>query len=318
MTSFFITTTARDTPWNPYSHANYLRVIKAAEIGDKNKYEIADHPKDADIVIFVEPQRKYQSDIRREPMYREYREKVMVLDFFDNPEPQIPGLYVGLGAKESSSDLYQAGYYIRVADNEMIDPSRMKGVQQDLLYSFIGKVSNSPIVRDGIMSLKHPRGFALNQSSNQSDNDINYVNTIFRSKFVLAPRGIGPASWRLFETLKAGRVPVIISDEWAPPQGVRWTDISVRVSESNIKQIPEILESLESRSLEMGRMAREEWIRLFSKEGSFGWIAERLSDIHSKYMTGSKGEKKINHYLYHSSIREKREILKEIISVRLK
>lgn len=318
MTSFFITTTARDTPWNPYSHANYLRVIKSAEVGNGTKYEIADDPKYADIVIFVEPQRRYQSDIRCEPMYRDYKEKAMVLDFFDNPKPLIPGLYVGLSAKDAGYDAYQAGFYIRVADNRMLEPVDARLVNRDLLFSFVGKVSNSPAVRGRIVNLKHPGGLVMDQSSNQSDNDASYVRTIFRSKFVLAPRGIGPASWRLFETMKAGRVPVIISDEWVPPQGIRWDDMSIRVAESDVNLIPEILESFESQSLEMGRTAREEWVRFFSKEGSFGWISERLSEIRSKYLTGAALEKKMIHYLNRSSIGEKREIAKEMISVRLR
>jgi hypothetical protein len=34
------------------------------------------------------------------------------------------------------------------------------------------------------------------------------------------PAGIGPATYRLFEAMELGRVPVILSDEWVPRKGL--------------------------------------------------------------------------------------------------
>lgn len=281
MPSFFITTTARDTPWYPWAHANYIRVLKAAETSVDKTNTLANHPRDADVIVFVEAGRRFQSDITLSPLYKAYPEKSMVLDFADNPFPVLPGLYVGMKQSQPENRRFQGGFYIRVADNPLFLPFEDNPPQPDLLFSFKGRAQNHP-VRGRILALQHPRAIIRDQSSNQSDNDMNYVETLYRSKFVLSPRGYGPSSWRLFETLRAGRVPVIVSDDWQPPEGVEWEAVSLRIQESDIEKIPRILESLESHSEDMGRMARREWERCFSYEHSFEWIASRLNKITSQ------------------------------------
>ncbi len=279
MTSFFITTTARDTPWYPWAHSNYIRVIKSAEISNGSGYTLADHPRDANIILFVEPGRKFQSDIMVSPLFKAYKENSMVVDFFDNPHCLLPGLYVGLRREQICGERFQGGFYIRVADNPLFQEFEYYPIKPDVLFSFIGKVSNYPKARQEILRLQHMRAIIKDQSSNQSDKDFDYVKILFRSKFVLAPRGLGSSSWRLYEAMRAGRVPVIISDAWVPPKGLEWNQFSVQIPENSINKIPTILESYEPKSEEMGKRARMEWERCFSYSGSFPWIAQRLIEI---------------------------------------
>ncbi|MEG5066237.1 exostosin family protein [Microcoleus sp. B3-A4] len=84
-----------------------------------------------------------------------------------------------------------------------------------------------------------------------------YTEELINSKFVLCPRGNCPASIRLFKTMKMGRVPVILSDDWAAPDGPTWLDFSIRVSESKIHELPGIIEGYEAQALTMGNLARE-------------------------------------------------------------
>jgi hypothetical protein len=87
--------------------------------------------------------------------------------------------------------------------------------------------------------------------------------------FVLCPRGVAPSSYRIFEAMKAGRVPVIIADEWVPPLGPDWTEFSLRVPEAGLLDVPQILESLAARAPEMGVRASQAWERWFSREHAF-------------------------------------------------
>jgi hypothetical protein len=91
-----------------------------------------------------------------------------------------------------------------------------------------------------------------------------YTRIMIESRFVLCPKGLGSSTWRLFETLKAGRVPVIISDAWIPPLGPEWERFAVFVRESRIAEIPRLLEALEPRAVEMGLAARTAWEDWFS------------------------------------------------------
>ena len=84
-----------------------------------------------------------------------------------------------------------------------------------------------------------------------------FAETMFRSKFVLCPRGHGTSSIRLFETLAAGRVPVVISDDWVAPKGPTWDACSVRWSQdAGTESLLAYLEELEPRAAEMGAAAR--------------------------------------------------------------
>ena len=100
-----------------------------------------------------------------------------------------------------------------------------------------------------------------------------------RSKFVLCPAGAGPASFRIFETLSAGRVPVILSDLWVPPSGPAWKDCAVFVKERDVDKIGGILEKEEERFPRMARAAREEMERWFAPDVLFHRMTESIKEI---------------------------------------
>jgi hypothetical protein len=104
------------------------------------------------------------------------------------------------------------------------------------------------------MSLKHPRAYLENTSTDipkREKKNNRFLWSVISpttkrimgifiawSKFVLCPRGYACSRWRLFETMMAGRVPVIISDQWVPPEGPAWERFSVRVSQKHVAQPP--------------------------------------------------------------------------------
>jgi len=65
-----------------------------------------------------------------------------------------------------------------------------------------------------------------------------FINVTKRSKFSLCPRGYGAQSFRIYETIQLGSVPVIIYDkEWFPfSHKINWSDfcVLIHISELNI------------------------------------------------------------------------------------
>ena len=106
-----------------------------------------------------------------------------------------------------------------------------------------------------------------------------YAETLCRSKFVLCPRGLGTATFRLFEAMQAGRAPVIVSDGWVPPEGPRWEEFSLRVRERDVRQIPALLEARESEHARMGALARRAWEEFFAPEVRFARLGELCRSI---------------------------------------
>jgi hypothetical protein len=93
-----------------------------------------------------------------------------------------------------------------------------------------------------------------------------YLCTILESHFVLCPRGYGTGSFRLFETMRLGRAPVIISDDWVPPIGPDWTTCAIFVPERKIARLPDLLCERLPASAELGAEARRQWERWFAPD----------------------------------------------------
>lgn len=278
MAKVYITSLARNTRWAPYSTANYNRILRASKQQSDAQHSIISDPESADIILFVDAHSQFYFDILSSDLYKKYPQRCYIYDSRDNTLPLLPGIYLGIPAAFRHIPLYCYGFYIRVFDNALLD----EFIPYDsctLLFSFVGRVANAQKIRSMVISLSHPRAFLADRSSNQKDNDVEYVTILHKSKFVLCPRGFSPSTWRCFETMKAGRVPVIISDEWMPPPGLPWDEFSVRIPESAIETIPALLESLEDRAEEMGKRARQEWFAHFSIEESFNWIISRCLEI---------------------------------------
>ncbi len=86
-------------------------------------------------------------------------------------------------------------------------------------------------------------------------------------------------SVRLFETMKAGRVPIIISDGYVLPSGVDWSRCSITIREKDIEDIPHIVESRLADWAEMAAEARRVWLRQFSPTGLFPYLVDQLKAI---------------------------------------
>jgi hypothetical protein len=84
------------------------------------------------------------------------------------------------------------------------------------------------------------------------------------------------------ETMRTGRVPVIISDDWVEPSGPKWEDFSIRVAENAVSDIPRLLEAREAQAVEMGMRARDEWQRWFSDEVAFHRVVEWCLEIRAR------------------------------------
>jgi len=106
-----------------------------------------------------------------------------------------------------------------------------------------------------------------------------YAEICKASKFILCPRGMGASSVRLFDAMRMGRVPVILSDQWVSPEGPCWDKFTLRVREADFDRIPALLEQLEPKAVEMGMLAYAQWEEWFSPAVCFHHVVEWCLDI---------------------------------------
>ena len=72
-----------------------------------------------------------------------------------------------------------------------------------------------------------------------------FVDKTIRSKFCLAPRGYGKSSFRMYEAMRMGSIPVYVSDEHYTPFSdvIDWNEFSVLIRPNQIPEIYDILRS---------------------------------------------------------------------------
>ncbi len=103
-----------------------------------------------------------------------------------------------------------------------------------------------------------------------------FVQNTFESDYVLCTRGAGNFSYRLYEVLSAGRIPVFLDTDCVLPYdfAIDWKDYCVWVNEREAyavaKKVAQFHESLsESAFRELQRKCRQLWVEHLSPEGYF-------------------------------------------------
>lgn len=109
-----------------------------------------------------------------------------------------------------------------------------------------------------------------------------YLETLRHSKFALCPRGAGAASVRLYEAMRIGVAPVVISDDWVFPEGPDWSSFTLIVKENELSRLEEILCRNEHRYVTMGRLAAAAYQQYFSDENYFDYLIDQMIGIRTE------------------------------------
>jgi hypothetical protein len=152
------------------------------------------------------------------------------------------------------------------------------GVKKDLIYSFIGmecRSDNLSNVRDRIFAMKHPqdtyikkrtgwhydkrvykeqvRNTPMTDEEDKAEHDDarEFNQILARSRYSLCPSGTGPNNIRFWESLGAGSIPVLLSDQLLLPE-YDWQNCILRVLEKDLELLPDILGNItREREVEM-------------------------------------------------------------------
>jgi hypothetical protein len=79
----------------------------------------------------------------------------------------------------------------------------------------------------------NPNMFIEGKSHVTKQYELEYKNILQDSVFSLCPRGSSPSSVRFWESLQAGAIPILISDNWILPEW-DWKNTILRIPEENI------------------------------------------------------------------------------------
>lgn len=102
-----------------------------------------------------------------------------------------------------------------------------------------------------------------------------------RSIFSLCPRGYGATSYRLYEAMQLGSIPVYVSDKHLLPWSdeIDWSEFCVIVTPDDIQNIPQMtLGITASKVRRMQEALSDVWRRHFSIEATFDHISKRVKE----------------------------------------
>ncbi len=216
--------------------------------------------------------------------FRKYRgPTILVSNERDYPDPFFNGIYTSISCE---SKFRRSVPYSSVHNQHIFECAT---TEPKYLYSFMGRLTHR--VRSEIFQIEDDRSLIVNTTSIPSfdysefgndkikSNQQEMVKVISASKFVLCPRGVGPSSFRLYETLAMGAVPVILSDSWCPPRRIPWDSCCIRVKECDVRSLPDVLRRYEPSWQEMAAQVRSVYANYLSSDSLFNYLAEELDDI---------------------------------------
>lgn len=125
-------------------------------------------------------------------------------------------------------------------------------------------------------------------NDDDDDDDIYWSNTYgdYRSVmkqtvFALSPRGFGPTSFRLYEALEFGCIPVYIHDDdiWLPYKDeIDWSQLAILHHIKDMATLPKRLESISDEQITtMRKYASRIYDKYFTLDGLFKWMSIHIS-----------------------------------------
>jgi hypothetical protein len=136
---------------------------------------------------------------------------------------------------------------------------------RDIFCSFVG--SNTHPIRsmmcNAVSNDSRFKIYSKGWTSSVSENDFNnFIDITSRSTFALCPRGYGRTSYRLYEVMQLGAIPVYVYDTpWLPfTSHLNWSEFCVLIGPQDIQNIPAILSSISEEKI---KQMQEKMIQVY-------------------------------------------------------
>jgi glycosyltransferase involved in cell wall biosynthesis len=107
-----------------------------------------------------------------------------------------------------------------------------------------------------------------------------YVEHLSKNTYILCPRGTENYSYRIYETLSFGRVPVIIDTDVVLPPEINWDRLVVRVPYSSIDNLPELIRQDYNRHSSAAFSVRQqEAFSIMAKLQTMRWVQSLAGEL---------------------------------------
>ena len=114
-----------------------------------------------------------------------------------------------------------------------------------------------------------------------SEQDLNkYTNHLERNTYIVCPRGTENYSFRIYEALGRGRIPVIIDTDVVLPKEINWDRLSIRVPYESLDKINDIIvQDYESKSSEEFVARQTEAFLSMAELRTMRWVKDLAGEV---------------------------------------
>ena len=131
------------------------------------------------------------------------------------------------------------------------------------------------VVEKGRIEIVDTQHFALSEQDKTR-----YIRHLESMTYVICPRGIENFSFRVYEALKYGRIPVIIDTEMVLPPEIDWDQVAIRVPYDRLSDVYDIiLNDYNSRSADEFLARQQAAFSTMAELESMRWLASRLREV---------------------------------------
>ncbi len=255
----------------------YDELVRCAALDRFRAHRLTSNPAEAEVILFAETVHFDDPEwraVKRHPYVERYREKCFLYNEADSPWCVLPGLYCSMPRRSFQPRRQRAFGYLYTMNARVDGPAAR---ERRWLYSFMGSANHAS--RRRILRLRDARALLEDtsrfniwlpmQPGERAAREERYAEVMRQSLFALCPRGAGTSSYRLYEAMRTGVAPVLVSDDWVAPEGPDWESFLVRVPERHVARIPELLRGRESEAVERGARARSAYEQYFADDVKF-------------------------------------------------
>ena len=146
---------------------------------------------------------------------------------------------------------------------------------------------NTHKIREELLKIyQHLDGYELinyfGTSASKKDNKL-FRKLTSKSIFTLCPRGYGPTSFRLYESINLGSIPIYISDDFILPfqDKIDWDKLALLIKLEDIDSIHKKVEKIlyNNKHIEMLNYGKECNVKYFNMEYTSNYISEQIQNF---------------------------------------
>jgi hypothetical protein len=213
----------------------------------------------ADMVIVTDTElgKIVYGDSYKKMLRKSLRGKVFVVyDQSDVPIINLKGLYTSLASYQTVNRYVAQVPYVSTYTKIQVQTENWHQTR-NVLWAFSGGCGQPGFmgykVRQNILAISDEEAI-VRDTTFDSMWSMNGDATMLRRRnqslmkhelekavFCICPCGAGVSSFRMYEAMRSGCIPVIVSDHWVPSLPIDWNQFSIRIREDQVHEIPRLL-----------------------------------------------------------------------------